>query len=423
MTEQERQVGRRNFIKAVATLPVAGALIWKAASLRPVNAAIIGPGGQGRVLMENGNSSFLKLSAVCDIYPPNLQKGLEVARKLYDPNAQGYSDYRQVLERKDIEAVLIAVPLWAHAQMAVDALQAGKHVFVEKTMAHSLEDCKRMIQAARSARKNLQVGHQRAYSPLYHEAHELIKAGTIGDVYHVRALWHRNGDWRKKLPADNFDPRPWGYASLEHLTNWRLYSKYSHGLMSELCSHQIHAINWFMGQVPHSVVATGGIHRYKDGREVNDHIYAIFEYPSNLTVTYSSIQSNAFDHYYEEFMGTKGTIVLSGETEAMLFLEGQKGKMTEITTKADVGGPVMEASESRARDAAGAAVSGSASGGVTVFTAYKLELEGFCRTIRNGDPNLCDGETGLQSAAAILKADEAATQTTKLAIARDLYTA
>jgi predicted dehydrogenase len=421
MTEEERQVGRRNFIKAVATLPAAGALIWNAASLRPIRAAIIGPGGQGRVLMENANPDFIKIVAVCDIYPANLQKGLDIARKMYDPNPQGYADYRAILDRNDIEAVLIAVPLWAHAPIALDALHAGKHVFVEKTMAYSLDDCKKMIQAARSARKNMQVGHQRAYSPLYHEAYQLIKSGVIGEVYHVRALWHRNGDWRKKPPDDKFDPKPWGYANLEHLANWRLYSKYSHGLMSELCSHQIHAINWFSGRVPQSVTATGGIHRYKDGREVNDHIYAIFEYPGDLTVTYSSIQSNAFDHYYEEFMGTKGTIILSGETEAMLFLEGQKGKMTEITTKPDVGGPLMEASESRARDATGAAVGGTSSSGVTVFTAYKLQLEGFCRTIRNGDPNLCDGETGLQAAAAILKADEAVAQTTKLALSKELY--
>lgn len=422
MTEQERQVGRRNFIKAAATLPAAGALIWKAASLNPIRAGIIGPGGQGRVLMENANPSFIKFVGVCDIYQPNLQKGLDIAHRLYDPGAQGYADYRRLLERKDIEAVLIAVPLWAHAQVALDALQAGKHVFVEKTMAYTVDDCKKMAQAARSARRNLQVGHQRAYSPLYHEAYEIIRTGVIGDIYHVRALWHRNGSWKKTLPTDNFDPRPWGYANMEHLVNWRVYSKYSHGLMSELCSHQIHAINWFMGRTPHSVVATGGIQRYKDGREVNDHIYAIFEYPNDLTVTYSSIQSNAFDHYYEEFMGTKGTVILSGETEALLFLEGQKGKMTEITTKPDVGGAVMEASESRARDASGSSVAGSSTSGVTVFTAYKMELEGFCRTIRNGDANLCDASVGLQAAAAILKADEAVASGTKMPLGKELYT-
>jgi predicted dehydrogenase len=422
MTEAERQLGRRNFMKAVATLPAAGALVWKAASIRPVRAGIIGPGGQGRVLMENCNPAFLRLVAVCDIYPPNLKKGLEIALAKHDAGAEGYADYRRLLDRKDIEAVIVAVPLWAHAQVAVDALAAGKHVLCEKTMAYTVEDCKKMIAASRGARRNLQIGHQRAYSPLYHEAYQLIKNGTIGDVYHVRALWHRNGDWRRK-PADaNFDPRPWGYANIEHLVNWRLYSKYSHGLMSELCSHQVHAINWFMGTTPQSVMGSGGIYRYKDGREVNDHLYAIFEYPRNLTVTYSSIQSNAYDHYYEEFMGTKGTVVLGGETEALLFMEGDRGKASELSVAPDTGGPVMQASESRARDAAGSAVGGAGKSGFSSLTAYKLELEGFARTIRNGDPNLCDGETALRAATAILKADEAIAQGRRLDIGRELYT-
>ena len=120
MTEAERQLGRRNFMKAVATLPAAGALVWKAASIRPVRAGIIGPGGQGRVLMENCNPSFLRLVAVCDIYPPNLKKGLEIARAKHDAGAEGYADYRRLLDRKDIEAVIVAVPLWAHAQVAVE---------------------------------------------------------------------------------------------------------------------------------------------------------------------------------------------------------------------------------------------------------------------------------------------------------------
>jgi predicted dehydrogenase len=191
--------------------------------------------------------------------------------------------------------------------------------------------------------------------------------------------------------------------------------------MSELCSHQIHAINWFAGSAPLSVMGSGGIFRYKDGREVADHLYAIFEYPNNLTATYSSIQSNAYDHYYEEFMGTKGTIVLGGESEALLFMEGERGKPSDLGVVPDAGGPVMQASESRVRDAAGSSVGGAASG-TSALNAYKLEIEGFARTIRNGDPNLCDGEVALRAATAILKADEAIGQGRRLEIGRELYT-
>ena len=423
LTEEKRKLGRRNFIKAVAATPVAGALVWKASGMTPVRAAIIGPGGEGRVLMENASPSHIRLVAVCDIFPDNLERGLQIARKLHDPSPEGYNDYRRILERRDIEAVIIATPLWMHEEMTVAALQAGKHVLCEKTMAWSVEGCRNMIDAAQSARRNLQIGHQRTYNPLYNEAKELIDAGVIGDLFHVRSLWHRNGDWRRKVPQVDFDPSPWGYADLEHLKNWRLYKKYSAGLMAELGSHQIQVVNWFSGSVPTAVHGSGGIHRYLDGREVYDHVYMMYEYPNDLTVSYSSIQSNAFDHYYEEFMGTKGTLILSGEKEAMLFYEG-KNKPKEATQLqvqgAAGGGPVMQASESRARDAGGSALAAS----TTDFTAlrgYKTEIEGFCATIRNGAPNLCDGGVGMDAAVAILKGNEAIEKGQKLEIPPQTY--
>ncbi|MDA2926999.1 Gfo/Idh/MocA family oxidoreductase [Acidobacteria bacterium AH-259-G07] len=420
MTEEKRKLGRRNFIKAVAAMPAAGALVWKASGMTPVRAGIIGPGGQGRVLMENSPPSHIRLVAVCDIFPQNLEKGLEIARKVHHPRAEAYTDYRKLLERRDIEAVLIAAPLWLHDSMAVDALQAGKHVFCEKTMAHSIEGCRRMIEAAQSARRNLQIGHQRSYSPLYRQAKQLIDGGVIGDVYHVRALWHRNGDWRRRVPDVDFDPSPWGYPDLEHLKNWRLYNKYSQGLMAELGSHQLQVVNWFSGRVPKSVFGSGGIYRYKDSREVEDHVYLIYEYPDSLTVTYSSIQSNALDHYYEEFMGTEGTIILSSEKEAMLFYEGGAKEATELKVESAAGGPVMQASESRARDAAGSNISG-ASTGFSALRGYQNEIEGFCATIRNGKPNLCDGPNGMAAAVAILKGNESIAKGEKLEIPPQLY--
>jgi predicted dehydrogenase len=407
MTEQQRQIGRRNFLKAAATLPVAGALTWKASGMQPVRAALIGPGSQGRLLIENANPDVLRIVAVADVFPPNLQKGLEVARRIHDPNAEGYADYRQAIERKDVDAVIVAVPLWMHARVTLDALAAGKHVLVEKMMAYTEGECRQMIEAAARGRLTLQVGHQRAYNPLYHEARELLRSGAIGDVFHVRAVWHRNSTWRRPLPAEPFDPTAFGYSDMEHLVNWRMYRKYSQGLLSELACHQVHAVNWLTGKTPTSVMATGGVHRHQDGREVPDHIYAILEYPGNLTMSYSTILSNAYDNYYEQYMGTKGTIVLGGETEALLFAEGASGPATEITITPSAGGPLLEASESRARDAAGSAVGGGSATGWNAMTAYKNQLDGFCRTLRTGYPNFCDGQAGMAATVPIIKAGDA----------------
>lgn len=420
LTEEQRKIGRRNFIKAVAATPVAGALIWKASSMTPVRAGLIGIGGEGGVLLENAPPSHLRISAVCDIFPPNLERALKLAREKHDPNAEGYVDYREMLDRRDLEAVIIATPLWLHSPMTVDALQAGKHVFCEKTMALTVDECRQMVEAAETNRRNLQIGHQRTYNPLYHEARQLIDSGTIGDVYHIRAAWHRNGDWRRPVPDMDFDPSPWGYKNLEHLKNWRLYDKYSLGLMTELASHQLQVVNWFSDRLPTAVYGTGGIHRYQDGREVPDHVYLMYEYPGNLTVSYSSIQSNAWDHYYEVIFGTKGTILLSGEREAMLFYEGGV-EPTELKTQEVEGDePVMQASASRARDASGTDVSGDGSG-FNALTAYRLELEGFAQTIRDGRPNLCDGVEGMNATVASSLGSQAVDQQVKLDIPGEAY--
>lgn len=422
LTEEQRELGRRNFIKAVAATPVAGALIWKASSMTPVRAGIIGVGGEGGVLLENAPPSHIRISAVCDIFPPNRERALQIAQQKHDPNAVAYEDYRQLLDRRDLEAVIIATPLWLHAPMTIDALQAGKHVFCEKNMAMGIEDCRKMLEAARSARKNLQIGHQRTYSPLYHEAKALIESGEIGDIYHVRTAWHRNNDWRRAVPEDSdFDPGPWGYPTLEHLKNWRLYEKFSLGLMAELASHQLQVVSWFAGTTPQRVYGTGGIYRFIDGREVPDHVYVTYEYPGGLTLTFSSIQSNAWDHYYEVFFGTEGTLLLSGEREALLFYEGGKKEATNLKIENVRGdAPVMQASESRARDAAGTAVSSTAAG-FNALTAYRLELEGFAQTIRDGRPNLCPPEEGMRAAVATIMGYDAIAQKAAINIRQDVF--
>ncbi len=423
LSKEQVQIGRRNFIKAVATVPFAGGLLWKSSQMRPVTAAIVGVGGQGGVLVENAPTSHLRIVAVCDIAPDNLKKGLDTVRKRFDPEAQGYEDYQEMLKRNDIEAVLVAAPLWLHEPIAVAALQAGKHVFCEKTMAYSVEQCRSMNEAARSSWRNLQIGHQRVFNPLYHEAYNLIQSGVIGDVYHVRAIWHRNTDWRRPVRELDFNPAPYGYPDLEHLKNWRLYKKYSQGLMAELGSHQVQVVNWFTGNVPKTVYASGGVYRYKDGREVPDHVYAIYEYPEDVTLVYTTIQSNKLENYYEEFMGTEGTIILGGEREALLFSEGNKeSQATQIAAEAakEGGAPVLSASESRLRDT-GSGIQSAQASGYNPLLAYRDELAGFCDTVRHGAPNLCNGEVGMNACTPILKANESLEKGEKLEIPPQLY--
>ena len=260
--------------------------------------------------------------------------------------------------------MLIATPLWTHGDIAVGCLDAGKHVLCEKMMAKSEVDCHRMIEAARRNRRLLEIGYQRYYNPMYQAAHEsIIKQGVLGEVYHARLAWHRNATWRKneEPPSPDFDPNKWGYPDWEHLLNWRMYRKYSEGLIAELGSHQLTAASWFFDAAPEAVYTVGNVSRFKDGREVFDHVYSTFEYSGGRTATFSSIQSNAFEDAYEMFMGTKGTLILKREVEAYLFGEGE-GAATRVEVSRQSANPIVDASATRPADSPGRAINSAAGG-------------------------------------------------------------
>jgi predicted dehydrogenase len=305
--EKEQDVTRREFLKtaaavaAVSTLPIVGspAILSAQNSSNAVRYGIIGTGTEGCTLLK-----FLatipegRCIATCDIYPPNLKKGVETIGS----NPETYEDYRKMLERKDLDAVLIATPLNLHAQMVLDALSAGKHVFVEKTMYFKEEEGDLIRKAAAEHPKQaLQVGLQRRSSLLYQLAMEMVQKGALGKIMFVRAQWHRNSNWRRPIP----DPK------LERLLNWRMYKEYSGGLMAELASHQIDVANWAIGAEPTSVMATGGINYWKDGREVCDNVEAIYEYPGGQKLCWSGILFNNHFEYDEQIMGDQGTLIIT----------------------------------------------------------------------------------------------------------------
>ena len=465
LTAEQQEVGRRNFLKATAALPAAGAFALSRNNFGPLKCGIIGTGGQGGVLMDNCPTEYVHIIAACSIRPDHLERAKNIGRDTYGIEMDTYTDYKQMLERSDIEAVIIATPLWTHAEMAIDALDAGKHVFVEKTMASTIEDCLAMKAAAERNGKNLQIGHQRFYNPIYWKMYRMAKGGILGDIYHIRCQWHRNGNWVRPRWWDtagyydtfpemkDFDPTRWGYKEKDHLCNWRLYDSCSKGLHTELASHMIAITNWLAVPVdaekvnamsddeievkataPSSVNGYGGTYRYKDGeegsfesvptpyaRQCEDHIYCTYEYPSNLTVSFSSIQTNAMGGYYEMIMGTKGTIILQREVEAMYYPEpawemfeaeqkaaeaaAAEGKGTEVAAKEVAAGAAAgAASASRGRDVQGSAT-GIGAGGGSDYTwqyAYRDELRGFAETIRLGRNNLCDADAGLYAAQAVL---------------------
>jgi predicted dehydrogenase len=414
LTPEERTRGRRNFLKALAGVPPLVAF-GAAAALRgplrggPVRAGFIGPGRQGKVLLGQCRSSFIDLRAVCDIDPRNREQAADALVKLGWSRPALYENWQDMLAREDIEAVIIATPLWSHAEIALGALVSGRHVLVEKMMAYDLDGCRQMADEARRRKLVLEVGYNRFYAPHYQAAYEhVIKRGLIGDIHHVRLVYHRNRSWRRDLPPPSakYSPARWGYPTWDHLANWRLYRKYSQGLVAELGGHQIGTTCQFLGSVPTAALGSGGIYRFKD-REVNDHVYVILEFPEGRTVTFSSIESNDFDHITEQFMGTKGTLIFSREGEVMLFTDGDR--QTTIETSARGHNAVMDASESRLADARGRTVETEAASGAGEdrLLPYRLEIATFCSAIRTGAPLRCGPEMGAAITAACVTANQA----------------
>jgi predicted dehydrogenase len=446
LTPEQIAIGRRNFLKALAGVPPLAAL-GAAAALRgpikggPIKAGLIGPGSQGKVLLGQCGKEFIDLRAVCDINPQRRQEASESLVKMGLPAPRLYEDWAEMLAKEDIEAVIIATPLWTHADMTVGCLDAGKHVLVEKMMAYDVEGCRRMADAANRHRLVLEIGYNRFYAAKYQTAYQaVIRPGLLGDIYHVRLMYHRARSWRRDTPppSPDYSPARWGYPTWDHLANWRLYRKYSQGLVAELGGHQIGTANLFLGSSPTAALGSGGIYRFKD-REVNDHVFVTLEYPQGRTVTFSSIESNDFDHITEVFMGTKGTLIVEYEGEVLLY--GAKGDSIDIpdTEGPTVGkGPavnrrttievapktadaVLEASESRLADAAGGTTGGpgrriGSDGGDDGLLPYRLEIATFCAAIRTGAPLQCGVDMAFKTTVACLAANEAMDKKVRISV-------
>ena len=290
--KEEKVMGRRSFLTTLGSISAAGAALsifpWmescspqksKETAVQKVRIGVIGPGSRGRYLM-----SLLKdipqaeTVALCDDYPVNLDLGSEMF-----PKAKRYSDYRRMLEDPEVEAVVIATPLDRHFRMAVDAMEAGKDVYCEKAMAYTIAECKQMYLKHKETGRILFVGQQRLFDPKYLKAMEGIIRGDYGPVVNVRNYWFRNADWRRSVPS----------PELERHINWRLYREYSRGLMTELACHQLQNGTWATGMLPAKVMGTGDIVYWKDGREVEDSVCAIYTFPNGVNMTFESVISNA----------------------------------------------------------------------------------------------------------------------------------
>jgi predicted dehydrogenase len=520
LTPEQQTIGKENFNDAVAITrrdflsgTVAAGLAtgaglgsiyfgYGASVGDPLRVGFIGTGDEGSVLIGAHNPDYLNVVAIADIRPYNVFRAFH--GDISSPNAQRvrpglmskygwktedaarkqvkvYGAYEDLLADEDIEAVVIALPLHLHAEAAIKAMRAGKHVLTEKLMGHSIHECKEMGRTAKATGKLLATGHQRHYSVLYDNAvHTIGEARLIGDVHSIRAQWHRGNlpgkdSWKPPLPGDEslvkklaswkgrleqskpaeidiwtkrvaqleaqledsgVDAAAYGYTEktlpdgaarspLEELIRWRLWNRTGGGLMAELGSHQLDAAGIFISAMhgkgkkvkPLTVTAVGNRSIFPADREVDDHVYCMYEYPApgyeedpnkKIVVTYSSINGNGFGGYGEVVMGTEGTLILEQEQNVMLYKGSSRD--TRVTVgKSKSGAPVLDTTESGGAGAV-AAVSATSGDAAPPSRGYTEEMEHWAWCIRNPDPAnqpRCKPEVALADAVIALVSNQA----------------
>jgi predicted dehydrogenase len=265
----------------------------------------------------------IQISAVCDVYTRRKNRARDIA-KLADKDV--HHDYRDLLARSDVDCVLIATPDHWHGQMAIDALAAGKDVYLEKPMTHTLEEARAIVAAVKQYGRVLQVGNQGLSSPATHKLKEIIDSGEIGPLLCAQATSARNsllGEWNYRVESEgtpeNIDwtrwlgPAPKRPFSPDRFFRFRKYWDYSGGIATDLFFHSLGPILYPMGaQFPTRVTAGGGIYVHKD-REVPDTYTTTIEYPNFYIEMSGSMANAAMGSYHRQAIyGHKGTLVVEG---------------------------------------------------------------------------------------------------------------
>ncbi len=296
------QTDRREFLLGTAAGVAALALLpeFLPAAIRAdgeLTVGLIGAGRQGRAILgELQKIPAAKIVAVCDIDESRLKTG--VGRVT---GADGFAEYKLMLERKDIAAVIVATPTHLHKQIVLDAIAAGKHVYCEAPMAHTLEDCRAMASAAAGAKSIVQVGLEGRSNPIYKLARSFFRSESVRDLVMMRAQNNQKTSW--KLPAST--------PEREKEVNWRLDPAVSLGLEGELGTPQFDVFNWYTNSYPTSVRASGAIRFHKDGRTVPDTVACDLLFPSGARLLYHASLASSYEGKAEYFYGSNATIKLA----------------------------------------------------------------------------------------------------------------
>lgn len=343
-SSQAPPVGRRDFLKGTGAVGLALGTAASALAARggkpqqsgrvigandKINIGVVGVGGRGssvaRAFQKFGDEhdGACQIVAVCDVYEKRKKAAAEALK------ATGYLDYRELLARADVDAVIVATPDHWHARIALDAMDKGKDVYLEKPMCHTNEEMKELVSTVKETKRVLQVGSQTTSADQWWKARKAIADGMIGQMIMSQGSYHRNsteGEWNYKIDPDagpdrkgeNYidwkmwlGPAPKRAYDADRFFRFRKYWDYSGGIATDLFYHVVSPLNicWGEAQFPSKVMASGGIYVFKDSREVPDTFHLMAEYPKGHSLVLSSSMANS-QHIPGLIRGHEGTIIM-----------------------------------------------------------------------------------------------------------------
>ena len=402
---------RRDFVKTTAAsasaMAIAGLATARVMGANDrINMGVIGVGGMGTghvgSLVKRADKDNVRVLAVCDVYRRRITRAQGICK------GDGYMDYRKLLDRNDIDAVLIATPDHWHGKISIDAMAAGKHVYVEKPMTHTVEQALELRDAVRRYKKVLQVGPNGTGNDSYWEAHEAIKGGRIGKVTWAHGSFNRNArvclfNTHQKIDPTAGPDKPgedyidwdmwlgheWGLApkipwNPEHFFRFRKYWPYNGGVATDLLYHKLAplllAIAGPNGEYPWRVNASGGLYIEKDGRDIPDTFLMTADYPSEWSIFLVSTLTNDAG-IPDKVYGKYGTMELGGEPKLQAngdfkpeFLTKNEGKAeTKILLKPrrDMEGNFLDVLRGNAQ------LNCNAELGAATMVAIKLAVESY----------------------------------------------
>ena len=292
---------------------------------------VIGSGGRGTFVMSVfQKDAAVRVGAICDVYEPNLEHALSEAKKVSGSAPKAYRNYKALLDDKDVNVVLIATPEHWHHRMILDALAAGKDVYVEKPLCQTPEQGAELVAAEQKSKQIVQVGMQRRSYDLYLAARQIVAEGTLGNVRMIRSWWLNNGlapkatrldghlDWEQwQGPAErrDFDP--------DRFRNWRLYSDYAGGIVADQGAHVFDGMHLLMNaSYPAAVNASGG-KPHKPGADTPESVVAIAEYPEDFlgvfTINYAAMKYKTRNDQINQLDGDKARMDVAREECAVYF--------------------------------------------------------------------------------------------------------